>query len=246
MIDSDIPLFFISKGKKKILFKNDSWWINSSLGRLIAKNKGYAYKIFEYYHIPYPKTLIIHNPKEINQREIKKNIWYPLVVKPSDRGCGKWISIVFHPSQFIKAIKQAQKFWSNIIIQKFIPWNDHRIMVVGDKVIAGLMRVPASVIWNGKATIRKLIQEKNKSKERGKNCDVSILTKVKITPILKEYLKNKYGYTLETIPKKSKKIYLIGNSNLSTWWDAQDITDTIHPEFKKICCRIAKICVEYP
>lgn len=243
MIDKEIPLFFLKKGKKKILFKGDNGWINNALGRLIAKNKDHTYKILEYYNIPYPKTLTIKNIKKINENLIDKDIWYPLVVKPSDSFCWNGISIVFKKKQLKKAIKEAWWFSKTIIIQKFIPGYDHRIMVVWDAVVAWLKRTPASILGDGKHTINNIIQKKNSSKQRWRNCDTSILTKIRTDRATTEYIKNKYWYTLQTVPKKNETIYLRGNSNLSTWWDAEDITDSIHPKFKKICCKIAKICI---
>ncbi len=242
IIDETIPLFFMKKGKKKLLFQNDNGWMNSSLGNSIAKNKHYTYKILEHYHIPYPTSVIIKKGQSVDTVSLRTTLWYPLVVKPANRWCGKGISIVFHPHQLPAALMEAGKFWKTIIIQRFINGDDYRIMVVGDKIIAWLKRMPASVIGDGKHTIKELIHAKNTSPQRWKSCAVSILTEVKIDVITKRYLKDAYGYTLQTIPKKKRRIFLRGNSNLSTWWDAEDITDIIHPKFKRICIKLARLC----
>lgn len=241
-IDKEIPLFFLKKWKKKILFQDSNGWANSSLGRRISKEKEYTYKVLEYYNIPCPKTIIFRNQEKLDKKYILKQIQYPLVVKPSDRWCGKWISIVFHDKQMNKAIKEAKKFSKTIIIQEFILWDEHRVMVVDKKVIAWLKRIPASIVWDGKHTIKRLIQEKNELSNRWETCNVAITTKIKTDAISKEYTKNRYWYISTSIPKKKEIVYLRGNSNLSTWWDAMDITDIIHPKFKKICCKIARIC----
>ncbi|KKQ26762.1 MAG: cyanophycin synthase [Parcubacteria group bacterium GW2011_GWB1_37_13] len=48
------------------------------------------------------------------------------------------------------------------------------------------------------------------------------------------------GYTLNTILPKNKKIYLLDNANLSTGGDAVDVTNVIHPGFKKIAINVTK------
>ena len=242
-IDKNIPLFFLKKGKKKILFKDTNGWINTALGRKLSKHKQFTYKIMEYYKIPFPKTILWNIKEKLDTYNIKKSLDYPMVVKPSDRWCWKGISIVFNKKQFSKAIYEAKKFWKNIIIQEFIKWHDHRIMVVWDKVVAWLKRIPPSIIGDGKHTIKELIKKKNISPERWDNCDTSILTKIRMDTVTKEYIQNTYWYTLQTIPRKHATVYLRGNSNLSTWWDATDVTDIIHPKFKKICIKIAKNCL---
>jgi D-alanine-D-alanine ligase-like ATP-grasp enzyme len=97
-------------------------------------------------------------------------------------------------------------------------------------------------MWDWKHTIKELIEEKNTSVHRWRSCDIAILTKIKTNNVTDEYIKNRYAYILQTIPPKNKIVYLRGNSNLSTGWDAQDVTDIVHPKIKKICIQIAKIC----
>ncbi|MEI6119039.1 MAG: hypothetical protein WCP92_07700 [bacterium] len=55
------------------------------MGRRIAKDKEYTYKVLEYYHIPCPKTIVTHHKEKINKKNILQQIDYPIVVKPSDR-----------------------------------------------------------------------------------------------------------------------------------------------------------------
>ena len=48
-------------------------------------------------------------------------------------------------------------------MQKHHRGSDHRILVVGDRMVAAAKRVPAFVTGDGKSSVRALIVEKNKA-----------------------------------------------------------------------------------
>jgi D-alanine-D-alanine ligase-like ATP-grasp enzyme len=62
-----------------------------------------------------------------------------------------------------QGIDHAFSFADTIIIQKFIPGDEQRILVIGDKVVYGIKRVPAHIIGDGKHTIEELITIENQN-----------------------------------------------------------------------------------
>jgi D-alanine-D-alanine ligase-like ATP-grasp enzyme len=45
---------------------------------------------------------------------------------------------------------------------------------------------------------------------------------------------------LNSVPGKREKVYLLDNANLSTGGDAMDVSDRIHPDFKRLAVEITR------
>ena len=104
------------------------------------------------------------------------------------------------------------------------------------------MRIPPYVIWNSEKTIEELIEEENKNPKRwGGDDHDSIMSKIRIDKELEGAIEEKW-YKLEDKLEEWKKLFVRKNCNLSTWWLSIDITNKIHPETKKMCIELAKIC----
>lgn len=171
---------------------------------------------------------------------IAEEIGYPVVVKPENGNQGKGVSIgLNNENEVAFAFNIAKKISDYVMVEKYIPGNDYRVLVVGDKVAAVAQRVPAYVIGDGKHPISYLINLKNMDPLRGEGHEKP-LTKIKIDEVTIAVLK-KQNYTLDSIPGSDKKIYLKNNANLSTGGEAIDCTDKIHPVNCQLAIQASKI-----
>jgi len=77
-----------------------------------------------------------------------KELKYPLVTKPVDWSYWKWVRLNISTKNELKdAISHSKNFSSNgIMIQEQIDWNDYRILVVWNEVVAWTMRVPPYLV----------------------------------------------------------------------------------------------------
>lgn len=248
IIDKTANIFQISHDWRKYLFKNIDWWINSSLWQKISRNKDLTYKLLEFYWINYPKTIILSKNQEIDYNKIIETLWFPIVIKPSNTNHWIGISMKIKSVEMLEEwIKEWFKYSSKIIIQRQIKWKDHRILVVGNKVVAWIKKTPCKIIWNWINTIKELIEDENKNPLRWEVINLwntAIYTKplvsIKINERVKKFINNKYNYDFDSIPQKNEKIYLKWNSNISTWWTYIDITDNINEITKKQCIEFSK------
>ncbi|MEF2175169.1 MAG: hypothetical protein V3575_01750 [Candidatus Absconditabacteria bacterium] len=248
IIDKTANIFQISHDGRKYLFKNIDGGINSSLGQKISRNKDLTYKLLEFYGINYPKTIILSKNQEIDYNKIIETLGFPIVIKPSNTNHGIGISMKIKSVEMLEeGIKEGFKYSSKIIIQRQIKGKDHRILVVGNKVVAGIKKTPCKIIGNGINTIKELIEDENKNPLRGEVINLgntAIYTKplvsIKINERVKKFINNKYNYDFDSIPQKNEKIYLKGNSNISTGGTYIDITDNINEITKKQCIEFSK------
>ena len=168
-------------------------------------------------------------------KKYAKKLGYPVIVKPNSQSQGSGVCVAWNEKDLREALLEIFKNDKIAVIEQYLPGLDYRIVVLDKKIISAYERIPLSVTGNGQQSILLLLKQKQKDfilNER----DTKINFKDKR---IKLKLKHA-GYTLNTILPKNKKIYLLDNANLSTGGDAVDVTNVIHPGFKKIAINVSK------
>ena len=167
---------------------------------------------------------------------------FPIVIKPLDGNHGRGITINITSNEEAElAYDLASQSAKNhtVIVERYYPGSDHRILVVDGKVVAVAERIPAHVVGDGKTTIEGLIDQVNSHPARGVGHD-NVLTKINVDQTSLDILA-KQGYNLQTILPQGEIAYLKATANLSTGGIAIDRTDDIHPKNVWIAERAAKI-----
>lgn len=171
---------------------------------------------------------------------IAESIGYPVVVKPEKGNQGKGVSLnLMGPGEVIDAFHIARKFENNILVERYVPGNDYRVLVINGRVAAVAKRIPAHVIGDGIHTISELVDKTNEDIRRGEDHERP-LTRIRIDEISRKVL-YKQGYSLDSVPSKGIKVLLKENGNISTGGEAIDCTDLIHPENCDLAVRAARI-----
>ena len=191
--------------------------------------------------VPVPKGTVIQYLDELEQA-IADVGGYPIVIKPLDGNHGRGITInISSPTEAETAYDSASlaSKTRSVIVEQYYQGNDHRVLVINNKVVAVAERVPAHVVGNGKYTIKQLIDITNQDPRRGNGHD-NVLTKIVIDKTSQAVLA-KQGYSLDSILPAKEIAYLRATANLSTGGIAIDRTDEIHPENVWLAQRVAKI-----
>ncbi len=158
-----------------------------------------------------------------------QEIGLPVVVKPQDGNQGKGVTVnITSREQLEMAYKVACEFRDDIMVERYLPGYDYRLLVVGDKLVAAARRDPPFVIGDGVHTVRQLVDQVNADPRRGDGHATS-LTKIRFDEIAIARLEMQ-GLTAESVPPKGKRVVLRNNANLSTGGTATDVTDDVHPE----------------
>ena len=205
----------------------------------ISEYKEATYDVLDYYGFSYPKGIVVNSMKEAE--EFADKIGYPLVIKPELGGHGDGVTAdIQNFDELSDAYLEAQKINpDDIIIQKFIPGDDYRIMVVGYKVVAIAKRIPTRVFGNGKLTIKQLIEKENKNPLRAEGHQAP-MTLIKTDHEVERVLDDQ-NLTLESIPENQQEIRLRKNANLSTGGEAEDYTADVPSENIQLFEKIAQV-----
>ncbi len=213
---------------------------DSYITALIMENKAVTKYVLNEHKSMVPEGKIYNDLKDarIDYESFKKK---SLVIKPNNTNFGIGVSILkynYSKKNFIEALEVAFNHDKSVIVEEFIEGKEYRFLVIDDKVIGVLHRIPANITGDGIHTIQDLVYEKNKNPLRGKGYKTP-LEKINFGEIEKNYLKMQ-GKNIKYIPQKDEVIFLRKNSNISTGGDSIDFTDQVIDEYKSIAIQSAK------
>ncbi|MGJ7519907.1 cyanophycin synthetase [Variovorax sp. LT1P1] len=155
-------------------------------------------------------------------------IGLPVVVKPQDGNQGKGVTVNIVTREQLNAAFDSAATYGEVMVEKFLPGFDYRLLVVGDRLVAAARRDPPQVIGDGTSTVRQLVDTVNLDPRRGEGHATS-LTKIRLDAIAVGRLEAQ-GLTPDSVPARGQRVVLRNNANLSTGGTATDVTDTVHPE----------------
>ncbi len=199
----------------------------SAIAEAIAQDKDLTKKLLQAAGVPVPEGREVSDPEDAWLAA--QEIGLPVVIKPKDGNQGKGVTVnVTSKEQLVAGFQAASEFRDSILVERFVPGNDFRLLVVGNKLVAAARRDPPQVVGDGKQSVRELVEQVNKDPRRGSGHATS-LTKIRFDDIALASLA-KQGYTAESVPPKGQRVILRNNANLSTGGSATDVTDDVHPE----------------
>ena len=152
-----------------------------------------------------------------------------VVVKPRDGNQGKGVAVnLASRAQVEAAYAVAAEISGDVLVERYIPGQDYRMLVIGNKLVAAARRDPPQVMGDGRRSLAELVQQINSDPERGEG-HANSLTKISLDEIALAHLSTQ-GLNLESIPGSGIRVVLRNNANLSTGGTATDVTDDVHPD----------------
>jgi cyanophycin synthetase len=153
----------------------------------------------------------------------------PVVLKPRDGSQGKGVAVnIQGRDQIEAAYAAASGYGSEVIVERYFPGHDFRLLVVGDRLVAAARRDPPQVIGDGERSIAQLVEQINADPLRGEGHGSS-LTRIRLDEIALATMAAQ-NYDADSIPEKGVLVTLRNNANLSTGGTATDVTDHVHPD----------------
>ncbi|WP_312160580.1 cyanophycin synthetase [Massilia timonae] len=198
-----------------------------AIAESIAQDKELTKKLLDAAGVPVPQGRSVVDP--IDAWAAALEIGLPVVIKPKDGNQGKGVTVnVTTREQLDAGFRAASEFRDDILVERYLPGHDYRLLVVGDKLVAAARREPPQVIGDGKHTVRELVDEVNRDPRRGDGHATS-LTKIRFDDIALGTLVQQ-GMNADSVPALGQRVVLRNNANLSTGGTATDVTDDVHPE----------------
>jgi cyanophycin synthetase len=199
----------------------------SAIGESIAQDKELTKSMLKSVGVPVPEGRPARDAEEA--WAVACEIGVPVVVKPQYGNQGRGVAVnLTTREQVTAAFAAALQEGSSIMVEKFAPGSDHRLLVVGSAVVAAARREPPLVVGDGVRTIEQLVEEVNTDPRRGDNHSTS-LSKLRLDAIGLAVLTEQDLRADSVLPPGTVAV-LRRNANLSTGGTAADVTDNVHPD----------------
>jgi cyanophycin synthetase len=198
----------------------------SAVAESIAQDKDLTKTLLAAAGVPVPEGRPVNDVDDA--WAVAQEIGLPVVVKPQDGNQGKGVTVNIVSREHLEIAFRAAAEIGEVMVEKFLPGIDFRLLVVGDRVVAASRRDPPHVIGDGEHTVRELVDLVNADPRRGEGHATS-LTKIRFDDIARARL-DVQGLTPASVPEMGRRVVLRNNANLSTGGTATDVTDDLHPD----------------
>lgn len=156
-------------------------------------------------------------------------IGLPVVIKPRDGNQGKGVTVnILTREHFMAGYGAAAAISEEVLVERFIPGHDYRLLVIGNRLVAAARRDPPHVVGDAVHTVSELVALVNSDPRRGEGHSTS-LTRIRLDDIALARLAV-HGLDADSIPAMGERVVLRNNANLSTGGTATDVTDDVHPD----------------
>jgi len=196
----------------------------SAIAEAIASDKDLTKRLLRQVGVPVPhgRAVVSADDAWVAAQEIG----FPVVVKPCNANHQRGISIELSQRQEIMkaydwAVKDGET--NDVLVEQFASGYHHRLLVVGNRLVAAAKGHSECVLGDGVTTIEKLVEEVNRDPRRGEAYTDPLGLLSLTEPALIEL--NKQGLDPKSIPSKGRIVVINRTGDLTT-----DCTELVHPE----------------
>ena len=208
----------------------------SAIAEGIASDKDLTKRLLASCGVPIPEGREVDGPEDA--WDAAEDVGLPVVVKPTDANHGRGVfTDLRNRAEIEKAYHAASEEGSGVLVERFVPGNAHRLLVVGDQVVAATRGKTLSVVGDGRSTLRQLIEDQI-------NCDprCGVEEEFPLEPLIleKEPIAlmelERQGLTPESVPPAGRDVLVKRQGDL-----AYDVTDEVHPKVAAAAVLAAKV-----
>jgi len=174
-------------------------------------------------------------------RAAAAELGWPIVLKPValDQGRGVHVGVA-SDAELAKAFGAATDLQDRgVVIEAFVPGDDHRLLVVNGTMMMAARRIPGGVTGDGIQTVNALLDQLNADPRRGSDPRSQLITIRRDDEALA--CLTAAGLTPDSIPDAGQFIPLRRTANISTGGTAVDVTDRVHPDNRVAALRAARL-----
>jgi cyanophycin synthetase len=209
----------------------------SAIGESIASDKDLTKTLLASCGVPVPEGAVVRSAAAA--WEEAQDIGLPVAVKPVDGNHGRGVSLNLISEADVHAayaIASEEGDSSAVLVERFIPGNEHRLLVVGSKVVAAAKGESLWVVGDGQSTVTQLCDSQINIDPRRGDSEEFPLSRVK--PRDSEIMLDlkRQGLTPDSIPQAGQKVLIQLNGNV-----ADDVTDEVHPDVAYVAALAARI-----
>ena len=193
-----------------------------AIAESVSRDKDLTKNLLSACGVPVPEGRLVETLEDAY--EAADDIGMPVVVKPTDGNHGRGVfTNITSREEIAAAWEVAVDEGSGVLVERFIPGQEHRLLVVGGKVVAVARGEVASVTGDGTSTISELVESQINTDPRRGSTEDHPLNFIRIDSSARLELKRQ-GYDADSVPPAGKSVLIQRSGNMS-----HDVTDLVHP-----------------
>ena len=196
----------------------------SAIAEAIASDKDLTKRLLRQVGVPVPHGRAVSSAEDA--WAASQEIGFPVVVKPCSANHQRGISIelttkeeIMHAYDFAVEAGETE----DILVEQFALGQHHRLLVVGNRLVAAAKGHSEVVVGDGVRTIKELVAIVNADPRRGEAYTDQLGTLLLSAPAIIEL--NKQRLTIDSIPEAGRTVVVRRTGDLTT-----DCTDEVHLE----------------
>lgn len=210
----------------------------SAIAEGIASDKDMTKSLLASCGVPVPEGAIARSPEDA--WEEAQDIGLPVVVKPIDANHGRGVSLNLMTEAEVKAaytIASLEGESKSVLVERYVTGNEHRLLVVGRKVVAAARGESVWVTGDGRSNVAELCDAQINIDPRRGESEEFPLSPVKPRESEENQLQlQRQGLTPDSVPPEGQKVLIQVNGNV-----ADDVTDLVHPDVAHAAALAARI-----
>ncbi len=221
--DSEAGLFRLSYGGRAVVCRESLSEMTSAVALSRCDDKALTRRILAKAGLRVPEQLRLTSPSEASSFLERHG---HVVVKPArgEQGRGVFVDLTTE-DEVTRAITLAQQVCDQVLVEEFVTGDDLRIIVINSEVVAAAIRKPATVIGDGKTSIRSLIEHQSRRRAAATGGESHI-------PLDRETERAvaAAGYRLDHVLPKDESLAVRKTANLHTGGTIHDVTAELNRE----------------
>ncbi|MFB0937176.1 MAG: cyanophycin synthetase [Propionivibrio sp.] len=206
----------------------------SAIAEGISRDKDLTKSLLQCCGVPVPEGREVDSPEDA--WEAAQDIGLPVCVKPVDGNHGRGVFIDIHCREEVEtAYRVAVEEGSGVLVERSIPGSEHRLLIIGGKLVAANRGDVVKVIGDGRQTVRELVETQINSDPRRGPSESHPLSNIRMDSAARIEL-SRQKLDPDSIPEEGREVLIQRNANHEF-----DVTDDVHPETAAIASLAARI-----
>jgi len=208
----------------------------SAIAEGISRDKDLTKSLLKSCGVPVPEGRLVEDAADA--WEAAEDIGLPVAVKPYDGNHGRGVSLDLSTREQVEAaFELAEREGSGVIVEQSISGIEHRLLVVGKRMVAAAAGETTRVTGDGESSIAELIESQiNSDPRRGEDEEFPLdILKLEEGGELALQLARQ-GRSGATVPAAGEIIELQRNGNV-----AFDVTAKVHPDTAALASLAARV-----
>lgn len=206
----------------------------SAIAETISRDKDLTKELISSVGVPVPEGREVDDAEDAG--DAAEDIGFPVVVKPTDGNHGRGVFIdLMNREEVAKAYAIAIEEGSGVLVERSIQGIEHRLLIVGGKLVAANRSDLITVTGDGKSTVLELIESQVNTDPRRGTTELHPLSIIKIDTAARMELERQ-KLDADSVPAAGREVLIQRNAN-----HAFDCTDEVHPETAQVASLAARV-----